>query len=61
MGILEKLIGKPLHEVSDKELENLVLQTRQPESVKAKRGKSVLDEVDINSLLEDMNFDELEI
>lgn len=62
-SILEKLIGKPLHEVSDEELERILVQSRRPETREKKRAtkRLGLTAEEVQRLLDKIDFDDLEV
>lgn len=63
MSVLEKLIGKPLHEVSDEELERILVQARRPETREKKRSNKTrgLTEEEVQRLLDKIDFSDLEV
>lgn len=58
MGVLERLIGKPLHEVTDEELQQFIAQLHKTESVRSPKRISTRE---LEELLSNVNFDDMEV
>lgn len=57
MGVLEQLIGKPLHEATDEELKRIIEGARKAFSSEKKPKKEEVSLFEVLSLAEDLDLD----